>query len=196
MIYIAWFFLSILVGSLGSSKSKGGIGAFFISLFFSPIIGLIVVLASSPKRKIKKVNPKIFELTKKAINADNKEDFETVEKLLYEALTYDAKDSQTHYNLSLLFSKIKDKENAFKHLEKAIEYGYKKFNKIAESKDLVWLREQSEYNDFISNGYKLIRQLKKENDYIQELKELNKLKESGVITESEFENKKKVILNS
>lgn len=196
VLVLGWLILSVLVGNMGSSKSIGGTGAFFISLFFSPIIGLLFVIGSSPKGKTKEVNPKIIEMTKNAIKADNEQNYDKAISILQEALSYNAKDSQTHYNLSLLFSKINNKEKAFTHLEKAIEFGYRNFNKIATSNDLEWLRKQPEYNKFITNGYKFDNTQNIKSNYIEELKELGNLKEKGIITETEFEIQKGKILNS
>ena len=197
MIILAWIILSILVGSMGSSKTIGGTGAFFISLIFSPIIGLLFVIGSSEKvkGKIQKIDPKIAELTKKAYKLYNNQDYKNAINIMQEALTYNAKDSQTHYNLSSLFSIIKEKEKAFFHLEKAVEFGYKNFNNIVTSENFEWLRNQSEYNEFITNGYKFDKTLNLKNSYLDELKELSKLKESGIITEIEFDIQKEKILN-
>ncbi len=52
-IFFGWFIFSIIVGLLGSSKSIGGIASFFISIFLSPLIGLIVVIVSKNKDTIK-----------------------------------------------------------------------------------------------------------------------------------------------
>jgi len=192
----AWIILSFLVASLGTSKTIGGTGAFFISLIFSPVIGLLFVIASSSKGEVKEYSPKINELTKNAIKADNKQDYATAVNILQEALSYDAQDALTHYNLSLLFSKTNDRDKAFSHLEKAVEFGYKNFSKIATSNDLEWLRKQPEYSEFITNGYKFDKKQNIKSSYIEELKELGKLKEKGIITETEFEIQKGKILNS
>lgn len=48
LLIIAWLVLSFIIGSLGKDKKIGFGGAFLVSLFFSPIIGLLVVIASSP----------------------------------------------------------------------------------------------------------------------------------------------------
>ncbi|SNR67074.1 TPR end-of-group domain-containing protein [Lutibacter flavus] len=195
LLVLAWLILSILVGSMGSSKSIGGTGAFFISLFFSPLIGLLFVISSSPKVKVKKINPKIIELTKSAVKADDEGNYEEAVSYLKEALSYNAKSLGTHFNLSLLYSKLNNKEKAFTHLEKAIEFGYRNFNKIATSNDLEWLREQPDYNEFITNGYKFDKTKGIKSNYIEELKELGNLKERGLITETEFEIQKGKILN-
>jgi len=49
--YIPWVILSVVVANLGDSKTIGYWGSLLISLFFSPIIGLLFVIASSDKAK-------------------------------------------------------------------------------------------------------------------------------------------------
>jgi len=49
MIIIIWIFLCIIIAIGGSKRNIGGAGAFFISLFLSPIVGFIVVMLSEPK---------------------------------------------------------------------------------------------------------------------------------------------------
>ena len=41
-----WLFISAIVGSFGTSRSIGFAGAFFASLFLSPILAMLFVLAS------------------------------------------------------------------------------------------------------------------------------------------------------
>jgi hypothetical protein len=45
--FFAWIVLSFVVASLGKNKNIGYWGTFFLSLFLSPLIGLIIALASS-----------------------------------------------------------------------------------------------------------------------------------------------------
>ena len=49
LIFI-WIIFSFIVGAIGNERSIGFAGAFFLSLFFSPIIGLIVALTSKSKK--------------------------------------------------------------------------------------------------------------------------------------------------
>ena len=52
VIIIIWIALCIVLGVAGSKRKIGGAGAFFISLFLSPLIGLIVVLVSDDAKEI------------------------------------------------------------------------------------------------------------------------------------------------
>ena len=54
-IYIIWIALSMMVAFLGRNRKFGFWGYLFCSLFFSPVVGLLLVMASdrrkSPSKK-------------------------------------------------------------------------------------------------------------------------------------------------
>lgn len=119
---------------------------------------------------------------------------------LQKSLSKDNANPQTHFELACFYSLIEDKDNAYKHLSEAVNYGYKKFDNIKIEPDLKWLRAQNDFEKFVANGYKLIAkevpEVSKTSsiNYIEELKELAKLKEEGIITEKEFNELKAKIL--
>lgn len=119
---------------------------------------------------------------------------------LQTSLSKDNTNPQTHFELACFYSLIEDKNNAYKHLSEAVNYGYKKFENIKTEPDLKWLRAQNDFKEFVANGYKLkateLDEVSKtsSNNYIEELKELAKLKEEGIITEKEFNELKAKIL--
>jgi len=49
MLLLIWFVLCIVVGLIASNKNRSGFGFFLLSLFLSPLIGLIAVLAMGEK---------------------------------------------------------------------------------------------------------------------------------------------------
>lgn len=49
MIFVLWFFFSLVVGAMGSGRNIGFWGAFLLSLILSPLIGFIIVIFSSSK---------------------------------------------------------------------------------------------------------------------------------------------------
>lgn len=51
LILFLWFILSFIVAGLGDGRKITGLGAFAVSIIFSPLIGLIVVLLSDKKNK-------------------------------------------------------------------------------------------------------------------------------------------------
>ena len=48
-LYLAWIVLSVAVGFLGKSRKFGFWGYLFCSLFFTPLVGLLLVLASDKR---------------------------------------------------------------------------------------------------------------------------------------------------
>jgi len=48
MIIISWIILAILVGVYASGKGRSGVGFFFLSIFLSPLIGLLIALVVKP----------------------------------------------------------------------------------------------------------------------------------------------------
>ncbi len=154
---IIWIVLCIILASAGNKRKIGGAAAFFISLLFSPIIGLIVVLASDkvevpiPQKPISK---KAFELKELATNSYKEGDFQAALKNLIEAMKIDPGKNGDHFNLACIYSKLENSEHGFKHLQKAVELGYNNFELINSVKGLQFLREQNEYEEFALNGYK------------------------------------------
>ena len=61
MWFVAWIFLSILVGIFASSKKRSGIGWFLLSLIISPLITFIIVLVAGPPASTLKKCPKCAE---------------------------------------------------------------------------------------------------------------------------------------
>jgi phosphate/sulfate permease len=53
MLIFGWLLFSIIVGAIGSGRNIGFLGAFFLSLILSPIIGLLITLFSKSKEDAK-----------------------------------------------------------------------------------------------------------------------------------------------
>lgn len=49
LFYLFWVSASILVGLLGRKRKFGFWGYLFASIFFTPIVGLVLLLGSDPK---------------------------------------------------------------------------------------------------------------------------------------------------
>lgn len=52
MIVIVWLLLAFFVGFWARSRGRSGVGAFFVSLVLSPLIGAIVVALVKPNREV------------------------------------------------------------------------------------------------------------------------------------------------
>lgn len=49
MWYLAWFIASLIVGLMGNRSNIGFWGFFFLSLFFSPVVGFAVLVVAAPR---------------------------------------------------------------------------------------------------------------------------------------------------
>lgn len=64
VIILLWVLPSLLIALTGSNKNLGYWGVFFISIFFSPVVGLICGVASSRKEKKQKAPVQSWKCTK------------------------------------------------------------------------------------------------------------------------------------
>lgn len=64
--FFFWIILTFVVGAVGASRKIGFWGAFFLSLFLSPIIGIIIVALSDRKKppEVRIVNPVQYQVSK------------------------------------------------------------------------------------------------------------------------------------
>ena len=130
------------------------------------------------------------------------------------ALEVDPNDDIVHFDLAAAYSLTEQKDLAYHHLEKAVQLGFKDFEKIQTHDDLAYVRIQPEFESFKNNNYSnyskstgrqttssTTQQKQRpaaeknllDNDVL--LSQLNKLKElrdKGVLTEKDyvFETKK------
>jgi len=118
------------------------------------------------------------------------------------ALEIDPKDIPTHFNIACAYSLTENKEKAFYHLDKAVELGYKDFDKIQSHDAFAFIRIQDEFENFAKNGYRLNGTQKAatededlpDSDLLEKLKKLADLRDSGILTEEEFLTQKEKLL--
>jgi TM2 domain-containing membrane protein YozV len=111
------------------------------------------------------------------------------------ALAIDNKDMSFHWNLTCLYSLTEQKELAFYHLQKAVELGFKDYEKIKTHDALSFIRVQPEFDEFARNGFKMTENME-HSDILQQLKELSQKREMGLLTEKEFaEQSRRVVEN-
>ncbi len=116
----------------------------------------------------------------------------------------DPKDVATHFNLACVYSLTENANLAFFHLDKAVEYGFKDFNKIKEHHALAFLRIQEDFDSFEQNGFRLQKTsaepaaekdlLNTEPDLLDQLNKLGELRKKGLLTEKEFAEQKRKLL--
>lgn len=108
-------------------------------------------------------------------------------------------DIATHFNLACAYALVEEKDLAFSHLDKAVQLGFKDFQKIKEHHALAYLRIQKEFDRFEDNGFRLgpsTAKAAEENllasqpDLLDRLKKLSELREQGLLTQQEFEEQR------
>lgn len=50
ILFIIWIVLSIVAGAIASDKGRSGVGFFFLSLIFSPLVGIPVAIIIQPDK--------------------------------------------------------------------------------------------------------------------------------------------------
>jgi tetratricopeptide (TPR) repeat protein len=201
VIYILSYLATcFIVATIGKNRELGFLKAFLFSFFLSPVIGGLIAL-NSDKIKPQEYDPKFYEaklqaekLKRSGAKSFESGNYDKAFSELEQALGLQPNDASINFALSLVFSKKENKQMAFKHLEKAVACGYTNFEKIRTDENLQFLRNQSEFKEFMLNGYKM-----KEQQTIlgisEEIERLLSLKERGVLTEEEFFQQKAKILN-
>ena len=117
------------------------------------------------------------------------------------SLAVDDSDVATHFNIACAFSIMENKEKSFYHLSKAVELGFRDFEKIKTHDALAYLRIQDEFETFVQNNYKLKagssaqqEKITEHGDLLEQLNKLAELREKGLLTEEEFVLQKKKLL--
>lgn len=64
--FFGWLVLSAIVGAIGGERKIGVAGAFFVSLFLSPLIGLIITI-SSPRKEDEKIKEESLNLQRQQV---------------------------------------------------------------------------------------------------------------------------------
>lgn len=191
-----WIVLCIVAGTVGNKRKIGFAGAFFLSLFLSPLVGLIISFNSDKKSKIIQVSPEMRKLINQGDTLFRNKDFDGAIEKYKAVLAYSYKAPKTNFKLAKLYSINKDIESSLNHLCLSIQQGYRNFDKINKDIELEHLRNSVEFKKFVKNGYKTCVPLKEKSRIgrIEKLEKLAKLYEKGVLTKIEFEDEKRKIL--
>ena len=118
------------------------------------------------------------------------------------ALDVEPQDIASHFNLACAYSIMEEKEEAFFHLDRAIKYGFKDIKRIQNHDSLAFLRMQEEFFEFQRNGYQLgtakddsEKSLNENGNLLDQLQKLAELRDKGLLTEEEFSNQKRRLLD-
>jgi TM2 domain-containing membrane protein YozV len=132
-------------------------------------------------------------------------------------LELDPSDMALHFNLACAYSLTEKPEKSFFHISRAVENGFKDFEKIKTHDDLAFMRIQDEFEPFEANGFRLKSGktipvtdeedvLKKKaseppkDDLLQDdillsqLKKLSELRNKGLLSEKEYSLEKEKLM--
>jgi tetratricopeptide (TPR) repeat protein len=123
-------------------------------------------------------------------------------------LTFAPSDISLHFNLACAYSLTEKKTEAYHHLQQAVAYGLKDFNKILQHDDLAYVRIQPEFDQFKRGGFTRnpFKQTEKESldtseddanidaSLLSHLSHLAELRRQGVLSDEEFVLERKRIL--
>lgn len=125
---------------------------------------------------------------------------EAIEDFL-KVLETEPNDISVHFNLACANSLLEQKEDAYYHLNRAIELGFKDYHRIRNHDALAYLRLQPEYEALESRVMNPRKAAPKEKDLLsdtpnllEQIKQLGSLRERGLLTEEEFITQKKKLL--
>lgn len=106
---------------------------------------------------------------------------------------------------------MEETDNAFFHLDKAVEFGFDDFDKIQDHDALAYIRTTDEFDEFAANDYRKIAQITApkedllstpiptpiplmDGDILEKIASLGELRDKGFLTEEEFSMQKKRLL--
>ncbi|MCO6481097.1 MAG: NINE protein [Phaeodactylibacter sp.] len=128
------------------------------------------------------------------------------------ALDFAPNDPTLHFNLACTYSMLEDAERGFFHLERAVELGFNKLDKIHQHDALALLRALPSFDAFVENGYRRppaslpapqanlldeqpgSDEASATSDILNQIVELGKLRDKGILTEEEFAQQKRKLL--
>lgn len=131
------------------------------------------------------------------------------------ALTKNPRDVAAHFNIACAYSVEEEADRAFYHLDRAVALGFDDFDRIRNHDSLAYLRIQSGFPPFERNNFRLAtaepRRVDNSDDplvasdtpaaeppvqdeLLEQLQRLARLREKGLLTEVEFATQKRRLL--
>lgn len=164
-----------------------------------------------PRPSIPNQRSTLSEVKKRGIEKFRDYDFEGAIEDFLKAIEMQPADAATHFNLACSYALLEQKNEAFRHLQAAVDYGFKQFDKIDTHEALAFLRAQPEFELFVQNGYRVPvapapdaettapaapeeTPLVLQDDLLDQIIKLGELRDKGILTEDEFAAQKQKIL--
>ena len=133
-------------------------------------------------------------------------DFSLAIDVFSELLNENPQSKDFHFQLASAFSMNQDEKHGFYHLSKAVELGYKNFERIKNHYTLAFLRSRNDFKTFEKNGFRLIKMLPSPQEdllssekpllleKLEKIETLGELLYRGDISEQEFTEQKRDLL--
>jgi class 3 adenylate cyclase/TM2 domain-containing membrane protein YozV len=159
-----------------------------------------------PKAKPDVAYSSPMTLEEKAQKALRIGEFDIAVDSYLELLDKDPTNPDLHYQLASSYSMKQDAKKGFFHLSKAVEMGFKGFQRIKNHYTLAFLRSRNDFKSFEENGYRLIKMLPSPQETLldterplllnklEKIEELGELLYRGDISEEEFTIQKRELL--
>lgn len=156
---------------------------------------------STPTNRVKRPRENPFKKT--GISKYKDYDIEGAIEDFQKGLELDPKDMALHFNLAAAYSLTEKTDRSYYHLSKAVELGFKDFEKIKTHDDLAFLRIQEGFEEFQENGYRLTsdsstetpaaadvevmpEEVIKDDILLSQLQKLSELRNKGLLSEKEY----------
>lgn len=163
-------------------------------------------LKTRKKERSKSGNVATFRLLKEAVQKFESKSYESAVVLFDRLLAKDKRNAVAHFYLACCFSMLRDSEDAFYHLEAAVQNGFDDIDRIEQEKSLKYIRSQSRYQAFRHTYLKVpmaslpspARSILDEKPRLSTYEKIEALGEklaNGELTTEEFEAAKVRLLN-
>lgn len=166
----------------------------------------------------------IADLKAEGVDYFKSHDYDLAIEAFRDALAVNAADPGIHFNLACCYSKTHDLIGALHHLELSISYGLPEPRRIDKHPALEWLRAQPAFTTFRQQNYRqqlllnaplasnasnstnatteepalelpsMEDSLSPDDDLVDQIRKLGKLREMGILTEAEFAEQKEKLL--
>ena len=206
-IFIFWILFAIVIGWIATTKGRSGIGFFLLSIFISPLLGLIIVLIISSNKEVLLIDEKICPSCKEIIKIDAIKCKHCGNELNNKIIKVDG-------NKNRLVLNIKDTPYSFEDIKRIVTTSYDKANKPEITLDIInkfiikgeygmtYVEIEVFKDTFIICSYnmnipaelEIKDSIESSSSNTDKLIELGNLYKEGLLTKEEFEEQKRLLL--
>jgi tetratricopeptide (TPR) repeat protein len=121
LVTISWIFLSLCVAFWGKSRKTGFVKALIMSLIFTPVTGLIIVLLSDKRSNARGNMPETNEYIEKGVSSFNLGRFNEAIEYFNKVIKLDPCNASAYYNRGSVKYECGDTVEAIVDFNRAIE---------------------------------------------------------------------------